>query len=205
VILEGPALDALKIKAKKQLRARARSLRVAIPRPALLVRSLAIIERLEALEWVRAAKALALFWPMEDRGEVDLKDFDTRCRALGKAVFYPYYGPTLAESGFARVNDPEELEERGRGFREPSAEAVRAEPGDLDVVVVPALAASASGHRLGYGAGFYDGVLARFCPPARSVIVAYDFELLAEMPTEAHDVACDVIVTDARTLSPSHE
>jgi 5-formyltetrahydrofolate cyclo-ligase len=32
------------------------------------------------------------------------------------------------------------------------------------------------------------------------VVVAYDFQLLAEVPTLPHDVPCDIVVTDARTL-----
>ena len=39
-----------------------------------------------------------------------------------------------------------------------------------------------------------------FVPPAVSVIVAYDFQLLAEIPTLPHDVACQLVVTDTRTL-----
>jgi len=65
---------------------------------------------------------------------------------------------------------------------------------------VPALAVASSGHRLGYGSGFYDATLPDFCPPALSIVVAYDFQLLAELPVSAHDIACDIVVTDARLL-----
>jgi 5-formyltetrahydrofolate cyclo-ligase len=68
------------------------------------------------------------------------------------------------------------------------------------LVVVPALAVAATGHRLGYGGGFYDAMLPDFCPPAIAVVVAFDFQLVAELPAEPHDVQCGVIVTDARTL-----
>jgi 5-formyltetrahydrofolate cyclo-ligase len=68
---------------------------------------------------------------------------------------------------------------------------------------VPALAVSSAGHRLGYGVGFDDATLPDFCPPAASLIVAFDFQLLAELPTLDHDFACDLVVTDARTLAVS--
>src|SRR5690349_816903 len=100
--------------------------------------------------------------------------------------------------GFARVDDPTALAAREHEFLEPPADAPSANSGDIDLVVAPALAASADGHRLGFGAGFYDGVLPSFCPPAFSVVVVYDFELLPELPHTPGDVRCNVVVTDVR-------
>ena len=71
----------------------------------------------------------------------------------------------------------------------------------VDLIVVPALAVAPTGHRLGYGGGFYDVMLPDFCPPATAVVVAFDFQLVAELPAEPHDVACALVVTDARTLA----
>jgi len=68
-------------------------------------------------------------------------------------------------------------------------------------VLVPALALDSRGHRLGYGAGYYDRTLPRFCPPAVSIGVAYDFQLLVELPVTEGDVPCDWIVTDTRALA----
>jgi 5-formyltetrahydrofolate cyclo-ligase len=138
---------------------------------------------------------------MEARGEVDLRSLDAELRRAGKQVFYPFMqGPHRAEAGFARVDQPAALAPREHEFFEPPFEAPAAVAGDVLVVAVPALAASAAGHRLGYGAGFYDTVLPKFCPPALSVVVVFDFELLPELPVTAGDVACDVVVTDLRTL-----
>jgi 5-formyltetrahydrofolate cyclo-ligase len=65
---------------------------------------------------------------------------------------------------------------------------------------VPALAVSPDGHRLGYGAGFYDATLPDFRPPGTAIAVVFDFQVLVELPVLSHDVACDVIVTDRRSL-----
>lgn len=197
---DGPELEALKARAKKQLRQRARAVRSAIPRAALKLRSDAIATRIDALPELAAARSVALFWPMEDRGEVDLREVGARCRQRGLRVYYPVSGETRQDSGFSQVESDDELEERGRGFCEPPPEAPRASPSEIDVIVVPALGVSPTGHRLGYGAGFYDSVLPRFRPPAFAVVVAYEFEMLLEVPVFPHDVACDVIVTDAQTL-----
>lgn len=200
VDLTGPALDDLKRRAKRQLRQRMRALRGAIPAAARRERSLAIAERVLGLPEVGRAGSVALFWPMEEKGEVDLRTVDERCRARGAKIYYPSAGGEGREAGFRLAHAISDMAEAGHGFLEPPANAPGALPGEIGVVVVPALAVSESGHRLGYGAGFYDALLPRFCPPGLSVVVAHDFELLAELPTHDWDVPCDVIVTDARVL-----
>jgi 5-formyltetrahydrofolate cyclo-ligase len=201
VDIEGPVLDSLKRQAKKQLRQRMRALRGAVPPAARAARSAAIVRQIEALPELSVARSVALYWPMEDRGEVDVRELHVWCRERGVVVFYPRMGgPDGPAVEMCRVDAPSDLAEAGHGFLEPPPGASVAAPGDLDVVVVPALAVCESGHRLGYGSGFYDVALARFRPPARAVVVAFDFQLLAELPVTEGDVACDVVVTDARVL-----
>jgi 5-formyltetrahydrofolate cyclo-ligase len=194
-------LDALKRHAKRQLRQRMRALRGAVPPEARARRSAAIFSRLSAWPEVASATSVALFGPMLDRGEVDLRELDGALRARGARVFYPRMSGTEGGApGFARVSDPAELEEAGHGFLEPKKEAPAAAPGEIDLVIVPALAVAETGARLGYGSGFYDTVLPVFCPPALSLVVAFEFQLLAELPSTDGDVACDLVVTDGRTL-----
>jgi 5-formyltetrahydrofolate cyclo-ligase len=199
--VEGPELEQLKRRAKQQIRQRMRAVRSAIPEAALEIRSAKIRDRLAALPEVASARSIALFWPMPDRGEVNLCELDRELRRKGLRLYYPFMSrPYSSIGGFALVDDPAALAECGRGFLEPSGDAPVAARGDIDVVVVPALAVSEKGHRLGYGAGFYDRVLPEFCPPARSVVVAYAFELLAELPDTPGDVACDVVLTDEHVV-----
>jgi len=198
-----PAPSALIQHARKQIRTRMRTLRDAFPRAALEARSERIVDRVAALPAYERARALALFFPLA--GEVDLRPLDARARAEGKRVYYPFMEPrqTGFVTGLARVEDLAELADRGRRFLEPPPEAPRAARGEVDLIVVPALAVSSTGHRLGYGMGFYDATLPDFCPPALAVVVAYDFQLLAELPSLDHDVAGDHVVTDVRTLDAS--
>jgi 5-formyltetrahydrofolate cyclo-ligase len=94
--------------------------------------------------------------------------------------------------------NPEAMEEQGLGFQEPSP--AEPEVSALDVVVVPALQVDPRGHRIGYGAGFYDRTIPRFCPPARAVGVAFDFQVITEVPITEGDVALAMIVTDERVI-----
>ena len=99
-----------------------------------------------------------------------------------------------------RFASPDDLDERGFGFCEPPASPTEAGRGELDVVVVPAIAIDPTGHRIGYGAGYYDRTIPLFAPPGVAIGVAYDFQLIAEVPFTPHDVAVTHIVTDERTM-----
>ncbi|MFZ5889908.1 MAG: 5-formyltetrahydrofolate cyclo-ligase [Myxococcota bacterium] len=200
MIHDPDTLAFLQDRARKQIRSRMRALRRAHPEAALGERSARIVERVADTEAYRAARSLALFWPLS--GEVDLRGLDARARAENKAVYYPVMDPNGSgfTTGFAITASTEELATRRSRFLEPLPEAPRAVRGEIDLVLVPALAVGADGNRLGYGGGFYDVTLPDFVPPAVSLIVAYDFQLLAEIPALPHDVACQLVVTDARTL-----
>lgn len=72
-----------------------------------------------------------------------------------------------------------------------------AHEGPIDAVVVPGLAFSARGARLGYGAGYYDRWLAGH-PAAVRLGLCFDYQVLQDLPTAAHDEPLDYLVTDRR-------
>jgi 5-formyltetrahydrofolate cyclo-ligase len=190
-------------RAKIQLRQRMKAQRAAYPAAALAERSAKIVARAAELSAFVAARSIALFWPMVEQKEVDLRPLDALARAANKRVFYP--GFTRSAEGTLCTDlrltaSVEELAVRGQRFAEPLPDAPVAARGDVELMIVPALAAALSGHRLGYGRGFYDAMLPDFRPPALAVVVAFDFQLLAELPVEAHDIACDVVISESRTV-----
>lgn len=191
-------------RAKQQLRKRARAMRGAHAPVSLAQRSARVVERVAMHGSFQAARAVALFWPLLERGEVDVRPLDATARGAGKSVFYPFIQREAARvrTGFRLTTAASDLAFDGERFAQPPSGAPEAQRGDIELVIVPALAVSGDGHRLGYGMGFYDVTLPDVCPPARSLVVAYDFELLAELPTAPHDQPCDFVVTDARTLEP---
>src|SRR5256885_2290540 len=85
-LLEDPELVR---RAKAVMRKRARGLRSAIPRDAILERSRRIVERLLGLEALKNGQRVALFRAIEGRNEVDVSELDARLRARGVAIYYP--------------------------------------------------------------------------------------------------------------------
>jgi 5-formyltetrahydrofolate cyclo-ligase len=195
----------LRARVKAELRKRMRGLRKAMPASACAERSARVVARLAALEPIARAGAVALFQPMEERHEIDLRALGASLLVRGVRVAYPTADPATGTLVFRFVTGPQDLEPGAFGIVEPRAHCAEAAPGEIDAVVVPALAADSRGHRIGYGAGFYDRALPRFAPPAAVVVVVYDFQLLAEIPQTPLDFASGWIVTDARTLQASSE
>jgi 5-formyltetrahydrofolate cyclo-ligase len=190
--------EVIRFKVKAELRKRMRGVRKTAPIDACAARSAKIVAALEANDAVRAAKNVALFWPILERHEVDLRALDQSLRARGASVAYPSIDPDTGEMVFRFVEDVARLEEAGYGFAEPAKDAPAA--AQLDAIVVPALAVDPTGHRIGYGAGYYDRTLPKYAPPALTLAVAYDWQLVAEVPATPSDVRVDWVVTDVRVL-----
>jgi 5-formyltetrahydrofolate cyclo-ligase len=201
-LFDPATLADLKFRAKKQLRARMRGLRMAHTETVLAQASERIMARVLALPAFEAARGVGLYWPLLERREIDVRPLSVAAIAAHKRLYFPYLQPKQGgfETGFRQVQSVSELACRGQRFFEPPAEAPRAERGEIDLLIVPALAAAADGQRLGYGSGFYDATLPDFCPPARAVVVIYDFQLFGELPATDNDFACNAIVTERRVL-----
>ena len=64
---------------------------------------------------------------------------------------------------------------------------------DIELMVIPAVAFDRKGNRLGRGKGFYDRLLST--SKATKIGVGYEFQLFDDIPTEPHDVAMDMVIT----------
>jgi len=157
-------------------------------------RSRKIAERAVRLPFVSEARLVALYAPLGT--EVDALEM---ARLLGSArTVYPRAVRGAHRLAFARCA-PRELVRGAFGAREPPASAVGVELAEVDCVVLPGIGFSGLGHRLGRGGGFYDATLAGM-PTARRVGLAFEVQVLEEIPFEPHDARLDALVTESRTL-----
>lgn len=83
---------------------------------------------------------------------------------------------------------------------EVAGEALLVTPGDvdpavLDAVVVPGLAFTPDGRRLGQGGGHFDRFLPRLRDDCRRIGVVFREQLVDDLPTDGHDATVDVVVT----------
>jgi 5-formyltetrahydrofolate cyclo-ligase len=148
-------------------------------------------ETLFALPEVAAAGTILLFYSFGS--EVATAGMAERVLAEGKRLLLPYLEDQVMEAAEVRPGD--RLVPTSYGPKEP-ARRISVKPEDVDAVVTPGLAYDRRGHRLGYGAGYYDLYLSRLDPRAVRIGVAFSIQLVDRIPVGPKDVAVDLLVTD---------
>lgn len=78
--------------------------------------------------------------------------------------------------------------------------AGRAEANEVDLVLVPGLAFDEKGNRLGYGGGWYDRFSTKLEKGVKLVGLAFEEQIVKELPSEPHDLLLNMIVTDSRVI-----
>lgn len=194
------------------LRADARRARRALSSAARDAAQALIVERLLGLSELVGGPtssgepaSIALYLPTD--GEVDLHGGIDTLRARGWQLLLPVIGDER-RMALAPWRPDTRLTPNRFGVLEPSVEhGTTVAPGDVHVVVLPCVAVDRAGHRLGFGAGYYDRALAPSADlplgqrPLR-VGVAFDVQLVGHIDAQPWDVPLDVVVTDAVVLRP---
>jgi len=86
------------------------------------------------------------------------------------------------------------------GIREPALR-IPVLPWDVDAFILPGLAFDMQGGRLGFGAGHYDGILAKATPVTPKIALCYDWQIVPyTLPQESHDIPMDWVVTESRVI-----
>jgi len=135
----------------------------------------------EAVEW-RKAGTIALFSPFDSEPNVDL----LWAAVEAQTICYPRVdGERLV---FIRVPDRAALLKSRWNLREPAHTQDRVVPlSAIELLLVPGLAFTIDGHRLGRGGGFYDRTLAEVSPKSATFGICFTEQLLTKLPMEAHD------------------
>jgi len=188
--------DQLRAQVKDHLRKQARAIRAQLPAEARSRRGEAISQRLFDCEIFQRANSIAAFVTI--RSEVDTQAILDVAYSEGKRIALPRVCFETDRLHLHWVGSDDELYENRWDIPEPAADSPAAT--DIDLILVPGLAADERGHRIGYGRGFYDRLLAEY-PSSTSCFLGYDFQLVAEVPNESTDLPVDWIITDARAIA----
>jgi 5-formyltetrahydrofolate cyclo-ligase len=192
------ALRLLRPRAKALLRKRMRQLRGTLPAEARARRSAAVSARVIALPCWQSARSVALFASMPDEFDTRALLDDAVARGLDVAMPVVTEGRVLAFRWLLRGGQRFPTAMSAYGIDEPTEEAPAVDLATLDVVIVPALAMDPRGHRLGFGRALYDNTLVLMSKATR-VATVFAFQMIAEVPDEAHDQRVHFIVTDEDT------
>jgi 5-formyltetrahydrofolate cyclo-ligase len=150
-----------------------------------------------ALPQYSAAETLMLY--VDTRSEVRTRPFLPEVIAARKRVVVPYCAE--GELVLFHLESTDELTPGYFGILEPKPELRaltdhRVEPRELDLVMVPGVAFDRRGGRLGYGKGYYDRLLRRARRDTVAAAVAFECQILAEVPMLEYDVFMDKVITE---------
>ena len=116
--------------------------------------------------------------------EISLEELVQSCPQIRFLTTRVHHHNKLSLHDFALATVPNRY-----SILEPPADAVALEPALVDVALVPGLAFTQGGARLGYGAGFYDRLLPQLRPDCALVGVTHNALLLPKLPLEPTDIA----------------
>lgn len=97
------------------------------------------------------------------------------------------------------ITDFSQLSPGHKNILEPSSDLPDLKVEDLNLIIVPGVAFDKKHYRLGYGGGYYDRLLAKDNDHI-SIGLAFEEQIVDDLPIESHDQKVDFIVTDKRVL-----
>lgn len=152
------------------------------------------IEDEELRKLISSAETVALYKAV--RGELACDKIAEFFYKNGRTVCYPKVKGDVIE--FFEVTDPEsQLSEGAYGILEPKSTCRKVYPKDISLMLVPAVAYTDDGYRLGQGGGYYDRWLNSAAANNEvpfTVGVCYDFQMYSALPVEKHDYAVDMVL-----------
>ena len=156
-----------------------------------------IEERLFSLPEFTSARVVMFFASF--RTEVETGAMIRRALSSGKRVVLPKVKGD--ELSLYEINDfDDDVVPGAWGIPEPK-EIRPAKLDDIDLMIMPGAAFDERGNRVGYGAGFYDKLLPAF--RKKTVALAFETQIVRDVPSDAHDVPVDKIVTEKRVIEAS--
>lgn len=157
-----------------------------------------ILSFLTSLDDYNSADTLLVYVPLE--GEINTEPLIENAIKNGKTVAVPYCENRCGKMSFYVIGSLDELSVGTFGVREPDRNFnKRLEDFENSIIIVPGVSFSRSGHRLGYGGGYYDRFLQNY--RGKSVGLCYEDMICDSIPVQEHDIAVNILITDKSTQS----
>ncbi len=185
---------------KKELRHEVLYKRDQLTADDITAKSKAITAKFLELEEFQKAGVIMFF--IAYRNEVDTRPLIEKSLSLGKTVVVPRTLKDTKELIPSRLIDWEkDLAPGAYGIKEPLPERTRpVEPKEIDLLLIPGVAFDLSGNRLGYGGGYYDRFVGNLRPGTPSFAVAFELQVVDEVPVKEWDHRIDALITEKRVV-----
>ncbi|NMB03904.1 MAG: 5-formyltetrahydrofolate cyclo-ligase [Tissierellia bacterium] len=132
--------------------------------------------------------------------EVLTHEFIQDALAEGKRIFVPYIRSKKEGMLASELKDFSELEIGYFNILAPKEEYRRITDEQPDLVIVPSVAFSKNGYRVGYGGGFYDRYLGAQETRSNTIGIGYHVQVVDEVPVESFDIPIDKLITEEAVI-----
>ena len=134
--------------------------------------------------------------------EISTENILSQIYAFKKIVVLPRFDTAKHEMKLMKVDHPEtELIPGARNIREPDEKVCKLVPIEsVDIAIVPGIAFDEKGGRIGSGEGYYDRLLPKLSITTRKVALAFEDQIVPQIPIESHDKPVDIIITEKRII-----
>lgn len=100
------------------------------------------------------------------------------------------------------LNTSEDLDIGSYGILEPKKDKIREfNPNNLDLIIMPGIGFDKKGNRIGFGAGYYDRFISKLSKHIPTIALAYEFQIIENIPYDIHDRPVDYIITEKRIIN----
>lgn len=140
-------------------------------------------------------EANTIFTYVSFGSEIDTHQFINHALKEGKVIGVPKIVSKKEGIVVYRINGFQDLKEGYYHILEPVEGCKQVLGDDIDLILMPGLAFDIRGGRIGYGGGYYDRFLAKLNKKVPKIALAYDFQVLDQVPTEERDIKTDGLIT----------
>jgi 5-formyltetrahydrofolate cyclo-ligase len=139
---------------------------------------------------------------IDGENEVRTKNIIKRAYDFNKIVVLPAFDPERLKMATLKVDHlDKDLVAGPRGVAEPNPTRCKPVPlQKIDIAIIPGLAFDEKGARIGSGRGYYDRFIPDLPATTRKVALAFEEQIIPQVPTESYDKHVDIIITDKRII-----
>ena len=140
---------------------------------------------------------------IEDLYEVCTTDIIQKSYKYDKTVVLPVFGSKKSNFTLLKVDNPDTdlVSSLDRDHLEPDPNVCKMIPvGNVDLAIIPGIAFDEKGGRIGFGVGYYDYLTSKLPITTRKIAIAYEEQIVKQVPMESSNKYVDIIVTDKRII-----
>ena len=136
------------------------------------------------------------------RYEVNTQKIIKRFFDYNKVLVLPSFDPEKVDMRLLKVDNLEtDLISGPREVLEPDAGRCKTVPIEsIDIAIIPGIALDEKGGRIGTGKGYYDNLIPQLAITTRKVALAFECQIVPQIPMESHDKHVDIIITEKRII-----